>query len=213
MSLPEDVPQEPNEPVSLGLDTTVLQAEVLIKRAFVQDPDAGMALLFRHYYGLLCSHAVRYVSSKAIAEDLVSDIFYEFHSQHLYQHVNSSYRAYLFTAVRNRAFNYVKAEIRRSTSLENAAAISTQTAQEPDSITQYEDLYHDVQAAINAMPHKRRQVYVMHRFEGKKYQEIATELQLSLHTVEAHLYQAIRQIRSSLQTKWLVVLLTLSEYL
>jgi hypothetical protein len=127
MSLPEDVPQEPNEPVSLGLDTTVLQAEVLIKRAFVQDPDAGMALLFRHYYGLLCSHAVRYVSSKAIAEDLVSDIFYEFHSQHLYQHVNSSYRAYLFMAVRNRAFNYVKAEIRRSTSLENAAAISTRT--------------------------------------------------------------------------------------
>ena len=46
------------------------------------------------------------------------------------------------------------------------------------------------------MPLKRRQIYVMHRFEGKKYQEIADELTLSLRTVEAHVYQAMRQIRT-----------------
>ena len=47
----------------------------------------------------------------------------------------------------------------------------------------------------------------MHRFEGKKYQEIANELNLSLRTIEAHLYQAIRQIRTSLKDKWLVIVM------
>jgi len=77
--------------------------------------------------------------------------------------------------------------------------------QSPDSITQYEELYHDVENAINAMPLKRRQIYVMHRFEGKKYQEIATELNLSLRTIEAHLFQAMRQIRNTLKDKWLLI--------
>lgn len=201
----------PDQEGSSASSTPVVEAELLIRRCFEQDTDSGMALLFRHYYSVLCSHAVRYVSSKAIAEDLVSDIFFEFQHHRHFEHVSTSYRAYLFTAVRNRAFDYVKAELRRNTSLENAYDISTQTAQEPDSITQYEELYHDVEAAINAMPIKRRQIYVMHRFEGKKYQEIAQELNLSLHTVEAHLYQAIKQIRSSLRAKWLVVLLGLVQ--
>ncbi|MFN8356721.1 MAG: RNA polymerase sigma-70 factor [Spirosomataceae bacterium] len=198
--------QQPTEsPFGSEHSSKVLDAELLIKRTFLDDPDQGMAMLFRTYYNVLCSHAVRFVASKAIAEDLVSDIFYEFQVNQLYHTVKSSFRAYLFASVRNRAFDYVKAEMRRSASLDGTELFSSPTAQEPDSITQYEDLYHDVEKAINEMPHKRRQIYVMHRFEGKKYQEIADELNLSLHTVEAHLYQAIKQIRNSLQSKWLVL--------
>lgn len=183
----------------------ILDPELMIRRAFETDADSGIALLFQQYYPLLCNHAVRYVSSKAIAEDIVSDIFYEFHSRHLYRTITTSFRAFLFTSVRHRAFDYVRSEMKRSTSLENATHLSIASTQEPDAITQYEELYHDVENAINNMPLKRRQVYVMHRFEGKKYQDIADELDLSLRTIESHLYQAIRQIRKALQEKWLML--------
>ncbi|GAA4420632.1 RNA polymerase sigma-70 factor [Nibrella viscosa] len=179
-----------------------MDPDLFIRKTFEQDADAGISLLFRQYYSLLCSHAVRYVSSKAIAEDIVSDIFYEFHIQHRYKTIRSSYQAYLFLAVRNRSFDYIRNEMRQSTSLENAEFIPAHSTQNPDSITQYEELYHDVEDAINAMPIKRRQIYIMHRFEGKKYQEIAEELNLSLRTVEAHIYQAIHQIRDALRNKW-----------
>jgi len=186
---------------------TVLDSELMIRRAFETDADTGIAMLFQQYYPMLCSHAVRYVSSKAIAEDIVSDIFYEFHSRHLYKTVTTSFRAFLFTSVRHRAFDYVRNEMQRNTSLDNASHLSISSTQEPDSIIQYEELYHDLEKAINDMPLKRRQIYVMHRFEGKKYQEIATELDLSLRTIESHLYQAIRQIRKTLQDKWLILIL------
>ncbi|WP_245565022.1 sigma-70 family RNA polymerase sigma factor [Spirosoma spitsbergense] len=179
--------------------------ELFLRKTFEQDVDAGITLLFRQYYAMLCSHAVRYVSSKAIAEDIVSDIFYEFQVDLRYQTITSSYRAYLFTMVRNRAFDHVRVEMRHMTSLDSAELIPAHKTQSPDSITQYEELYHDVENAINAMPLKRRQIYVMHRFEGRKYQEIADELTLSLRTVEAHLYQAIRQIRITLKDKWLLI--------
>ena len=183
--------------------------EYLIRRAFEQDADAGVTLLFRHYYQPLCSHAVRFVSSKEIAEDIVSDIFYEFHAGQLYRSITTSFRSFLFTAVRNRAFDYVRAEMKRSTSLDRAETLSLDAGQQPDAITQYEELYHDVEAAISRLPQKRRQVYMMHRFDGKKYSEIATELGLSVKTVEVHMYNAIHDIRSALKTKWLLLLLSL----
>ncbi|MEZ4905265.1 MAG: RNA polymerase sigma-70 factor [Spirosomataceae bacterium] len=184
----------------------VFDPELMIRRAFETDADTGIAMLFQQYYSMLCSHAVRYVSSKAIAEDIVSDIFFEFHSRHLYNTITTSFRAFLFTSVRHRAFDYVRNEMKRNTSLENATHLSVSATQEPDAIIQYEELYHDLEKAINEMPLKRRQIYVMHRFEGKKYQEIATELNLSLRTIEAHLYQALKQIRKTLQDKWLILI-------
>ena len=183
----------------------VLDTELLIRQAFDVQPNDGMSLLFDHYYPLLCSHAVRFVLSKNIAEDIVSDIFYEFHAQQRYLHITVSYRAFLFTAVRNRSFDYLKSELRRRVPLEDAPLIVVKTEQLPDAITQYEELYQDFQKAINAMPLKRKQIYLMHRFEGKKYQEISTELAVSLRTVETHIYQGVKQIREILQDKWLVL--------
>lgn len=47
----------------------------------------------------------------------------------------------------------------------------------------------------------------MHRFEGKKYHEIATELNLSPRTVEAQMYLALNQVRKIIKSKWFVLLL------
>jgi RNA polymerase sigma-70 factor (ECF subfamily) len=52
--------------------------EIFIKKALQSNPKYGCELLFRKYYKPLCNHAIRYVYSKEIAEDLVSDVFYKF---------------------------------------------------------------------------------------------------------------------------------------
>ena len=219
---PLRINQEPDEmpvwneeqPVNVLAQKPGRDTELFIRKTFEQDINAGIGVLYRQYYSILCSHAVRYVSCKAIAEDIVSDIFYEFHKDYRHQTITSSYKAYLFTMVRNRAFDYVQTEMRHTTSLDRAESVPAHTTQNPDSITQYEELYHDVEKAINNMSLKRRQIYVMHRFEGKKYQEIADELSLSLRTIESHLYQAIHQIRNTLKGKWLMIicLAALLEY-
>ncbi len=57
------------------------------------------------------------------------------------------------------------------------------------------------------MPLKRKQVYLMHRFEGKKSKEIASELNLSQRTVESHIYKAIFQVHEALKQHWLTALM------
>src|SRR5215217_6564857 len=159
-----------------------LDSEILIRKAFENNFDAGIESLFRWYYVPLCSHAIRYVSSKEIAEDIVSDMFCKLYLEKSVSHIKTSFRSYLFTWVRNRAFDYVKLEMSRSSSIENASLISNNSGEQPDDITQYEDLYHDVERVVNAMPQRRRKIYVMHRIEGKKYAEISDELNISVKT-------------------------------
>jgi RNA polymerase sigma-70 factor (ECF subfamily) len=55
-----------------------LDDEIFIKKALQSNPKYGCELLFRKYYKPLCNHAIRYVYSKEIAEDLVSDVFCKF---------------------------------------------------------------------------------------------------------------------------------------
>lgn len=179
-----------------------LDVELLIKTTFTTSINNGIELLFKYYYRALCSHAVRYVSSKEIAEDIVSDIFCKFHTDQIYLKVETSFRAYLYTAVRNRAFDYVRTENSRSFSNHETELLTIRPDQEPDQLTQFEDLYHDVEMAVNTLPPKRRKIYIMHRFEGRKYGEIADELNLSLRTVEAQMYMATSQVRKIIQQKW-----------
>lgn len=185
------------------------ESEMLLKKAFESDTNTGIELLFRWYYRPLCSHVVRYVSSKEIAEDIVSEVFYKFHRDKVFATVETSFRNYLFSAVRYSAFDYARLEMKRNTSLEHAEYVTLQPEQQPDHITQYEDLYNDVQNAINTLPQKQRRVYLMHRYEGKKYSEIAAELGVSYRTVESQMYTAMQELRRIIKAKWLFTLLVL----
>jgi RNA polymerase sigma-70 factor (ECF subfamily) len=71
--------KDSDEKLDVEVNTTSFSDdEIFIKRAFDQSPEEGCELLFRRYHRALCSHAVRYVYSREIAEDIVSDVFVKF---------------------------------------------------------------------------------------------------------------------------------------
>jgi RNA polymerase sigma-70 factor (family 1) len=190
-----DVSPDDQEPVSSD-------KELFIRRTLQTDPALGCELLFRQHYVALCSHAVRFVGSKAVAEDLVADIFCQFYEQQIFSTITSSYRAYLYKAVRNRAYNYVQKTFRRDVSLDQAQYQPTAEAQQPDAITLYDELYRDVEKAIESLPVQRRRIYLMHRFDGMKYGEIANELGLSVRTIEVQIRLASHALREILKGHW-----------
>jgi len=49
-------------------------------------------------------------------------------------------------------------------------------------------------AAIDAMPPKRREVFLLHRVDDLTYAQIARRLDVSIKTVEKHFALAMRQL-------------------
>ena len=141
-----------------------------------------------------------------LAEDIVSDIFFQFYANKTFLEIKSSYRLYLFKTVRNRAFNYLKWDLSRKADLSEASQKPALQEQQPDQISDFEELCKDVEEAVNKLPIERRKIYLMQKFEGKKYQEIANELNLSVKTVDVQITKANQFVRNLLKEKWLILI-------
>lgn len=178
-------------------------SEWIIQKGFQESPRAGFELLFRRYHKVLCSHAVRFVYSKEVAEDIVSDVFCRFWKTRAYESVNSSYRYYLFRSVRNEAYNYLKLEFHRFENLEDTAYNISGLSAQPDNVAQYEEVLRQVESLVESLPPQCRRVFLLSRFEGKKYQEIADELDISIKTVEVHIGKALELMRRGLKNHWI----------
>ena len=180
----------------------VIDSEALIRRSFETDHLKGCALLFKRYYQPLCSHAVRFVYSRAIAEDIVMEVFSRFWQNKTYQLVNTSYRAYLFTTVRNAAFAYLKTEFGKELPDEQPIWDASQELVQPSTphqLLQYHELNDKIEQILKTIPPQGQKVFIMSRFDGKKNQAIADELNLSVKTVEGHITKAISIFRRSLR--------------
>ena len=177
-------------------ETRVIDAEVLLRKTFDTDPRQGCSLLFRLYYAPLCSHVIRFVYSKQVAEDIVADVFCRFWDGRIFQKITISYRAYLFKSVRHSAYNYIKFQLSKNAPGEKFVA--GQHCYDPCEILQYDELYQLLDETINALPQQCKRVFVLSRMENKRYQEIADELDISVKAIEAHISKALRILREKI---------------
>lgn len=208
-------PLSPAGPEEEGLPETpaLSDTELFIRRTFEESPQKGCELLFRRYHQALCSHAVRYVYSKETAEDLVSDVFCKFWKTQAYAGITSSYRLYLFRSVRNEAYNYLRLEFQKLDGIETAEVREGALSQRPDQVLQFEEVAHKLESLVESLPPQCRKVFLLSRFEGRKYQDIATELGLSIKTVEVHMVKALSIVRRGLKDHWLLVVSVLGQSL
>ena len=71
---------------------------------------------------------------------------------------------------------------------------------DPHQQMEYEELQKFINNTLEKLPVRRRQIFEMHRLEGRKYVEIATQLSLSVKTVEAEMTKALRTLREEVET-------------
>ncbi len=189
-------------------ETKVISDEYFIEKTFVESPEKGFELLFRKYYANLCNHAIRFVYSKEMAEDIVAEVFANFWQNKVYENINTSYRSYLYTSVRYRAYNTIKNEINRTTNLENNEFdfrySDSSVVRQPDEILHFHELTKKLETSIQHLPQQSRKAFQLNRLEGKKYAEVALEMQITVSAVERLISRALAKIRQELKSEWIL---------
>jgi RNA polymerase sigma-70 factor (ECF subfamily) len=130
-------------------------------------------------------------------------VFCKFWKTKAYENITSSYRYYLFRSVRNEAYNHLRLEFKKLEDINTALIKEEAFSQRPDQIMQFEEVLHKVEDLVDGLPPQCRKVFLLSRFEGKKYQDIATEMGLSIKTVEVHIVKALSIVRKGLKDHWL----------
>ena len=193
-----------------GLNTKSLESnrrdKYFVER--IREDDAkAFEILFRTYYKDLCGYALNYLPCLDIAEGLVQDLFVTIWEKRKSIAIHTSFKSYLYRAVRNRCINY-----HRKAKLENIAnidEISDETLRTSSFLGEIEEneLREALESAIKTLPDRRRQVFILHRQEGLTYPEIAEVLDISVNTVETQMMRALRSIRSQLSRLLLPLLI------
>lgn len=203
---PESPSQEGPDLSAPGAEPVMLHDEYLIRETFSHNPQKGCELLFRRYYTNLCNHAIRFVYSSEVAEDIVSEVFAVFWQARTFEMITTSYRAYLYKAVRNRSYNYLKWDMNRTSPLETAVEPFVAQALNPCDALLYSELHQQVERIVQEMPPQCRKAYLLKRVEGKTLEEIAVELQITPKSVEALITRAIARLRHGLKDSWFIYL-------
>jgi len=156
--------------------------------------------LFMKYFEPLCRHADRILNDADTAEDLVQEFFYRFWKNRETFTPTFSLNAYLYQSIRNNALHYLEHLAIRKRYAEqvfNDFQATIPAHLQPDA--EVNDLGEVINATLKQMPERCSRIFLMNRFEGKKYREIAEMLSISVKTVEADMGKALQMFRKSLR--------------
>lgn len=151
--------------------------------------------LFREHYRALCGFATGYLRDVAQAEDLVQDVFAKLWEERGKLQIRTAPKAYLFNAVRNRALNVLA---KRGKILPLHEGMMDAAVDGRPGEAELAERSARVLAAIEGLPEQRRQIFLMCRYEGLKYREVAERMGLSVKTVENQMGRALKTLREEL---------------
>lgn len=175
----------------------------LFKPDHITDPfsDKDFSRLFDEFYVPLCRFCMRLVVDRAVAEDIVQELFVYLWEKRERIAFGGSIRSYLFTSVKNRSLNYLKKHDSNSLSID-IEKLHEQTNNEgylsAEELIDGDEMEKTVEKAIAGLPLKCRTIFSMKRFGGMTNKEISDQLEISVKTVEAQMTIAIRKLKGYL---------------
>lgn len=163
-------------------------------RQVTNGSENAFEVLFHSYRDKLYSFVLTISESKPVSEDVVQDVFLR-----IWQHRDelaaiNSFSPYLFRMAHNQVVNLLQRKAKESLIL---AELSRQEKSAKDAYgdLDYKDVQDTFQKAVDMLPQRQKQVFVLSRLQGLKQEEIARQLDISITTVKSHMKSALRAVR------------------
>lgn len=149
---------------------------------------------FRYYYRPLSLFALHYIKDTHTVEDIVQECFANLWERLMTENPPSNIKSYLYSMVRNKCVD----QLRQS----NDLPITLEPSDLEEYISEEEcERRSAIEArlwtAIDTLPERCREVFLLSKRDGLKYQEIAAKLNISVNTVENQVRKALKQLRDS----------------
>lgn len=160
--------------------------------------------IFDDNYRRMLLHALRFVQDEEDAEDIVADVFCNLWKRIDEVCLDGGITTYLYRAVSTRALNFLRHQNIAAVRIEALEAINEKrmefmARENIDDEVHSKEIEHGINDALSELPDKCREVFVLSYIKGLKSKDIAEAMNVSVRTVEAHTYKALRLLRSRLK--------------
>jgi len=172
--------------------------ETLLKLLIAGDPN-GFAGIYALHNRNIFRFVLKFVNSSPLAEDLTQEIFMKIWEGRSRLADIQSFKAYLFITARNHTLNRLK-EIFKS---DMAMGEVIQGFVQLRNVTEEEILHKEylqfLKRILNTLPDRTKEIFKQCREQGRTYEEVAAELNISRNAVKNHMVYAMKVLRSSVK--------------
>jgi RNA polymerase sigma-70 factor (family 1) len=163
--------------------------------ALLEDREEGLDYFFMNYYSQLTYFAWKMLQDQFIAEETAAESFVKLWNKREQLTDARSIKAWLYSTVRNACIDHLRKSKRMQISKNEVAYLHEKT--------ETSILHHMIEAetiqqilnTLNFLPPKCSEVFRMFYIQGKSYEEIAAEMNISPHTARNQKKRAVRLLR------------------
>ncbi|MBE0646336.1 MAG: RNA polymerase sigma-70 factor [Bacteroidales bacterium] len=182
----------------MNQEMTLLENSTAETMRFSIRTKADFEQLFNAWYSKLCSYANGFLKDLDASEEIVQEVMLKVWINREKIEISSTIQSYLFRAVRNGCLNLLKhVNIREEYKSFKEREDSTLQRSHEDEMMVTE-LEVKIREAIEMLPMERRRVFIMSRYDGMTYNQIAEKLGISAKTVENQMSKALKFLREEL---------------
>ena len=132
------------------------------------------------------------------AEDLSQETFLRAFRAYRALPPDANVRAWLFAIATNLFRNSLRSSKRRRAAHDVVRTAARGDGEGPEGVALFNEARVTVEAVIEQLPTKQRAAFVLRKVHELPYEEIAESLECSVDSARAHVFQAFRKIRNSL---------------
>ena len=174
-----------------------VEDEILVRRVASGD-ERALSALYDRYAGLIYGTGMRYLRDRALAEDLVQDVFTSvWRSAAGFDPARASFATWVYRITRNRATDLVRRRKARVRTVEGDLFLEPGEEDPAGEISQS----FDVASALSRLSAVHREVLVLAYFEGLSQREISRRTDTPLGTVKSRTTAALRALRENMGPK------------
>jgi len=176
---------------------TELPDLVLIQLAKEGDQQA-FSHIYERYWGVLFIHARKILANEEEAKDIVQNLFFGLYSNIHQLDFKTSFASYLYRSVKNMVLDHIKHQKVVDRYLGSFNAFAEQGVPVTDQEIRRKELERIIEAGMEALPGKMKEVFLLSRRENMSHKEIAEKLGITQHTIKSQISNAIRILREKI---------------
>jgi RNA polymerase sigma-70 factor, ECF subfamily len=171
--------------------------EVLVRRVAQSGDERALSELYDRYAGLIYGAGMRYLGDRALAEDLVQEVFTAvWRGAASYDPSRASFATWVYRITRNRATDLIR---RRRARVRTVGGEAHPEPGEEDPAGELSQSF-DVASALSRLSPTHREVLILAYFHGLSQSEISRRTSTPLGTVKSRTTAALRALRESMRT-------------
>lgn len=172
-----------------------LHTEKELVKKLKEGDSFAFEVLFYKYRNKVKGFAIKLVPAQIDPEEIVQEVFVKLWLKKEAVDPEKDFQSYLFSIAKHLVLDHLKSAVNRKLYYVGEHFQQDLLADEGIEHSITEDAEAKLQKLINKIPERRREIFLLSRFEGLSYKQIAERLNISENTVDSQIRNALAFLR------------------